>query len=72
MGDAGQPAQPGITRGEALEALRAGWPEWEIWIVPFSVGGERWCARRHDNHKHLLHGYTPAELAEYLADAGDA
>jgi hypothetical protein len=58
------------TTDEALAALRQRWgTRWEIWYVPLALGGNTWCARRHDNHRRLLHGHTPDELEEYLADA---
>lgn len=58
-----------LSRDEALAALRAQWPAWELWIVPLAAGGELWCGRRRDDHKRVLNGHSPAELAEYLAGA---
>jgi hypothetical protein len=58
------------TSDELLAALRERWSaRWEIWYVPLALGGLTWCARRHDNHRRLLHAYTPGELEEYLAEA---
>jgi hypothetical protein len=59
------------TRAEALTALRAQWDaEYEIWFVPLSTGGERWCARRHGAPLlDVTHADSPEHLAEYLADA---
>jgi hypothetical protein len=56
-------------RDEPLIKLRTAWPAWEIWYVPRVVGVTWWCARLRDNHARLLHGNSPAELAEYLAEA---
>lgn len=58
------------TTDQALATLRQRWgTRWEIWYVPLAIGGTTWCARRHDDHRRLLHGHTPDELEEYLADA---
>jgi hypothetical protein len=59
------------TVDEALAALRERWgSEWEVWVVPLSVGGERWCARRYGAPLlDVLHAYTPGHLAEYIAEA---
>ena len=55
---------------EALAALRERWgARWEIWYVPLALSGNTWCARRHDNHRRLLHGHTGKELEEYLTEA---
>jgi hypothetical protein len=51
---------------QALTALRADWPAWEIWYVPLAVGGMTWCARRHDPHRRILNAHSPAELQEHL------
>jgi hypothetical protein len=59
-----------ITTDQALATLRERWgARWEIWYVPLALGGLTWCARRHDDHRRLLHGHTPGELEEHLADA---
>ncbi len=58
---------------EDLAALKARWgARWEVWYVPLWLGGITWCARLHDNHRRLLHGHTPQELGEYLAEAEES
>lgn len=54
---------------EALAQLGRDWPEWEFWHVPCAVDPDKWCARRHDDHKHVLNAYGPAQLAEEVARA---
>jgi hypothetical protein len=49
---------------EALAKLEAGWPEWQIWWVPRATDGHlTWCARRHDDHRHVISATSPDELA---------
>jgi hypothetical protein len=59
------------TVDEALAALREHWcGQWEVWVVPLALGGERWCARRHgDPLPDVLHADIPEHLAEYIAEA---
>lgn len=54
---------------EIIRQLNAYWPHWEVWVVYRVVGGNRWCARRRDDHRRLLHADTSDQLAEYLEDA---
>ena len=56
------------TRADVLTALRAQWgTEYEIWFVPLSTGGERWCARRHGAPLlDVMHADSPEELVECL------
>ena len=60
------------TVAEALAALREHrGSEWEVWVVPLALGGERWCARRHgDPLLNVLHADIPEHLAEYITEAG--
>ena len=60
------------TVDEALAALRKHWgSEWEVWVVPLALGGERWCARRYgDPLLNVLHADIPEHLAEYITEAG--
>ena len=63
------------TVDEALAALRERWgSEWEVWVVPLSVGGERWCARRHgDPLPGLCKGCrSNQKLIDYRDKAWDA
>jgi hypothetical protein len=52
-----------------ISHLEADWSHWEVWVVHRYIGGDRWCARRRDNHRRRLHADTSDQLAEYLEDA---
>jgi hypothetical protein len=54
---------------EILAELNREWPGWECWVVHRVVGGDRWCARRRDDQRRLLHADTPEQLTEYLEEA---
>lgn len=64
------PGFPAGTRAESETLLRERFPEWEIWLVPLAVGGFRWCARRHDNHREIRNADSPALLASELENYG--
>jgi hypothetical protein len=52
-----------------LEELQEMWLDWQIWVVPVYLGADRWCARRHDDHRTVINADSPQELAGYLAEA---
>ena len=68
-----EPVTPdGLTVRQVLAWLEAAYPAWHVWYVPTWDGtrqGMIWCAKRHRDGC-LLHGDTPAHLAEYVAEAG--
>ncbi len=43
--------------------------QWEIWVVHRVYGGPVWCARRHDDHRHVLNADNAGHLAEYIEEA---
>ena len=49
-----------------VAALRANWPDWQIWYVPKAVGGMIRCAQRWDNEKHVLNAGNADDLTELL------
>ena len=60
----------GIT--DAVTALEAAWPAWQIWAVPRVTGGTLWCARPWaggDDATHTLNAGSPGELAAMIAAA---
>jgi hypothetical protein len=57
---------------EAIKALEADWPNWQVWTVSHAVGRRiTWCARRWDwkPGDAVLNAATAEHLAEYLEDA---
>lgn len=56
---------------EAIAALEAAWPDWQIWVIRPLVGGPVWCARLRDAGLPIraLHASRPAELAELIEQA---
>jgi len=42
---------------------------WEVWIVHRVYGGPVWCARLHDDHKHVLHASSAEELEQDITEA---
>jgi hypothetical protein len=56
----------------AVVALEARFPEWEGWVIKPYIGERTWCARRRDDHRHVLNAGSAAELAGLIeADTGD-
>jgi hypothetical protein len=53
---------------EFIAKLRAGFPDWEFWVVHRATDGPVWCARLRSDRKAVLNGYSPDELAEYISD----
>jgi len=52
---------------QILAGLRARFgTAWELWVVPAAVGPPTWCARRHDNHRHVINAASSAELERLL------
>jgi hypothetical protein len=51
--------------------IQAKYTDWEIWYVPLTFGGIRWCARRRGETDltRVLHAWRPDHLAEYIEDA---
>jgi hypothetical protein len=47
--------------------LESDWPGYQFWYVPKAVGGFIWCARREDDHRHVINAGSPDELEERLA-----
>jgi hypothetical protein len=63
---------PGMTSQaqEDLGELRAKYgDQWEIWVVYRVYGGPVWCARRHDDHRHVLNASSPMELEDDINEA---
>jgi hypothetical protein len=59
---------PRTPEQEAVIALEADWPGWQIWTVPRAVGGTIWCARRHDDERRVLNADSAADLAARLRE----
>jgi hypothetical protein len=54
---------------QAVAALEASWPGWQIWVVHRVYGGLVWCVRRFDVPGDVLNAGSPRELARMLAQA---
>jgi hypothetical protein len=55
-----------MSTDEALKALTADWPLWEVWLVHRHIGGTLFCARRWDSSGHTLNADSAEELAALI------
>jgi hypothetical protein len=68
----GEPTGPATERGELTRLREKYGDTWEIWVVHRPYGGPVWCARKHDDHKHVLHAPSPRELKQKICEAEHA
>jgi hypothetical protein len=56
---------------EALAGLTASWPGWRFWHVPGGPYGDLFCGCREDQEQPVLHGFSPPELTQHIAEYTD-
>jgi hypothetical protein len=48
---------------EAVRALEAKHPRWQIWVVGHVIGPPAWCARRHGSTRPVLNQWSAEDLS---------
>jgi hypothetical protein len=54
---------------EIVTRLEADWARWQVWVVPRTIGGIIWCARRWDDESQALNAGSARELRQQLEAA---